>query len=119
MDSKPLLAAPSPGQVILKRKILSNHKMNSLTSIFTLKGWFQGRTGVGVDGDERVEIDMRAGGLFDVNSFPNKFYTNFSKMAACLPNKQLPNVLNISQYIITYKIFSSNQKQKFWTNMIF
>ena len=84
MDSKPLLAAPSPGQVILKRKILSNHKMNSLTSIFTLKGWFQGRTGVGVDGDERVEIDMRAGGLFDVNSFPNKFYTNFSKIASQL-----------------------------------
>ena len=43
---------------------------NSLMSIFTGKGWFQGRIGVGVDGDERVEIEMRAGWLFDVNSFP-------------------------------------------------
>ena len=38
---------------------------------FTLQGWFHGRTGVGVDGEERVEIDIRAGWLSDVKFSPN------------------------------------------------
>ena len=38
---------------------------------FTLQGWFHGRTGVGVDGEERVEIDIRAGWLSDVKFYPN------------------------------------------------
>ena len=45
---------------------------------FTLQGWFHGRTGVGVDGEERVEIDIRAGWLSDVKFSPNVPQINLS-----------------------------------------
>ena len=79
---------------------------------FTLQGWFHGRTGVGVDGEERVEIDIRAGWLSDVKFSPNVPQIIFFSLFTRIKGRRLtPNcfvkgqgllgilVLNVSLFI--------------------